>query len=243
MPDRSAKQFSIDFDTPDGRLRGDLIIPDRPMRLAELAWNMMTISDALTDMAVGREEREGRAISCRKGCGACCRQLVPLSPPEAWLVAELVERMADSKRSVLDGKFARAGKALEEARARTPDASAADREAVPRAYFAQGVACPFLEDESCSIHLHRPSVCREYLVTSPPEHCDLRAKKPIARIPVAVRLREALTRLTATLLGRSFEVIPLPLALSWAAAHRDEGQRAWDGEALVEGLVRELGAC
>jgi Fe-S-cluster containining protein len=31
--------------------------------------------------------------------------------------------------------------------------------------------CPFLEDESCSIHPDRPLVCREYLVTSPAELC------------------------------------------------------------------------
>jgi hypothetical protein len=33
------------------------------------------------------------------------------------------------------------------------------------------VACPFLEDEACSIHADRPLSCREYLVTSPPELC------------------------------------------------------------------------
>jgi hypothetical protein len=33
-------------------------------------------------------------------------------------------------------------------------------------YFLQGVACPFLEAESCGIHPDRPLACREYLVTS-----------------------------------------------------------------------------
>jgi hypothetical protein len=150
--------------------------------------------------------------------------------------------MGDDTRAVVEQRFSRACRALEEARTRTSGASPDDREAVPLAYFEQAVACPFLEDESCSIHRHRPSVCREYLVTSPAEHCDLRTKKPIARIPVAVRLREALARLTANLLDGSFEVIPLPMALEWATAHHEEGQRTWDGEALVEGLVRELGA-
>ncbi|HEY5241787.1 MAG TPA: YkgJ family cysteine cluster protein [Polyangiaceae bacterium] len=30
------------------------------------------------------------------------------------------------------------------------------------------VSCPFLEEESCSIHPDRPPICREYLVTSSP---------------------------------------------------------------------------
>jgi Fe-S-cluster containining protein len=245
VPQTSGKQLSIDVETPDGRLRGNLVVPDQPMRLAELAWNMMTISDALTDLAVRREEREGRPISCRKGCGACCRQLVPLSAPEAWLVADLVARMAEPSRSAVVQRFARAGQALSEVRERSGavnEESAADREAVVRAYFAEGIACPFLKDEACSIHSHRPSICREYLVTSAPEHCALLLKERITRVPVAVRLREALARLTANLLGGTPEEILLPSALDWAAAHAADGERTWDGEWLVEGLVRELGA-
>ena len=245
MPQTSGKQLSIDVETPDGRLRGTLVVPDQPMRLAELAWNMMTISDALTDLAVRREEREGRAISCRKGCGACCRQLVPLSPPEAWLVADLVARMAEPTRSAVVQRFERADRALAEVKDRSSavhEESAAEREAIVRAYFAEGIACPFLEDESCSIHSHRPSICREYLVTSAPEHCGLLVKDRIKRVPVAVRLGEALSRLTANLLGGTPEVILLPSALDWAAAHTADGRRTWDSEWLVEGLVRELGA-
>lgn len=51
------------------------------------------------------------------------------------------------------------------------DRNPADRQTVALEYFAAGVACPFLEDEACSIHADRPLVCREYLVTSPPDLC------------------------------------------------------------------------
>ena len=58
-----------------------------------------------------------------------------------------------------------------------------DRE-VSTGYFALGVACPFLEEESCSIHAERPLVCREYLVTSPAERCAGPAQEGVT--PVAV---------------------------------------------------------
>lgn len=45
---------------------------------------------------------------------------------------------------------------------------------------------PFLEDDACSIHPHRPSVCREYLVTSPAEHCAELGRKLVKRVPVSV---------------------------------------------------------
>ena len=46
-----------------------------------------------------------------------------------------------------------------------------ERAALSIEYFKFGIACPFLEDESCSIHPDRPMACREYLVSSPAENC------------------------------------------------------------------------
>ena len=37
--------------------------------------------------------------------------------------------------------------------------------------FKLGLACPFLDEDACSIHPQRPFVCRQYLVTSDPALC------------------------------------------------------------------------
>ena len=70
-------------------------------------------------------------------------------------------------------------------------------------YFALQIACPFLEDESCSIYSQRPLVCREYLVTSPAEYCfeetsPKRAPYSLAGLSVAGRppCWRATTRMT-----------------------------------------------
>ena len=52
------------------------------------------------------------------------------------------------------------------------------------AYFALGIPCPFLEEESCSIHPDRPLVCREYLVTSPAELCAGPTQEGVTPVPV-----------------------------------------------------------
>jgi hypothetical protein len=56
---------------------------------------------------------------------------------------------------------------------RTADsfASREERRELGLRYFRLGIPCPFLENESCSIHPHRPLSCREYLVTSPAAKC------------------------------------------------------------------------
>jgi hypothetical protein len=64
----------------------------------------------------------------------------------------------------------------------------------------------------------------------------------IQRLSIGVRLSEALANLTARLLGQEEpELIPLTMALDWAAEHHDDGQRRWSGRALLERLIAELG--
>ena len=100
----------------------------------------------------------------------------PLALPEARRIRDLVEGLPEPRRTRVKERFAAA-------RARLADAgllaslegpqTVGPRETLQHgeAYFALGVACPFLEDESCSIYEERPLICREYVVVSPPERC------------------------------------------------------------------------
>ena len=236
--------LQIEIEAPEGKLRAMLALPQAPLRLAELALGTMSIGEKMVDLSVKREASLGRAVSCRKGCGACCRQLVPLSPPEAWLIADVVAGLSPARRAEVLAVFGQAGEALEEsglaARLRDPIDTEAKLVSLAIAYFQLGVPCPFLRDESCSIYPYRPSICREYLVTSPPERCATFGRAPVARIPVHVRMSQALATLTGKLLGREPEVVPLTTALAWAAEHAEEGRRTWDARLLLEGLVAEL---
>src|SRR6516225_3692016 len=155
--------LAIEIELPEGTLRGALAVPPRPLRLAELAWNVMSISERLTDVAVKREAREGRAVSCQKGCGACCRQLVPLSPPEAWMIADVVAGLPPARRAEVLAVFTQAGEALDRsglgAELSKPYIPTDQMTALALGYFKLGVPCPFLRDESCSIYPYRPSIC------------------------------------------------------------------------------------
>ncbi len=238
----AAYLLEIKLETADGRLKGRLAVPKAPMRLAELAFNALPVVEQIVAQATRREQQvECRAISCRKGCGACCRQLVPLSPPEAWMLADLLDGQPASRRAGLElrfravvGRLDAAG--LIEELLSTPPTDDAARSRGGR-YFLMGEACPFLEDESCSIHPYRPSACREYLVTSPASLCANPTSSSVRRVNVSVRASEALARLTAELLGGEPQLIPLTLAPDWAREHADDGLRAWDGKFLITRLL------
>ena len=73
-----------------------------------------------------------------------------------------------------------------------PDFSPADYDRVVTGYLHENFACPFLEDESCSIHPDRPLVCREYLVTSPAENCSAPTAESIEKVPVFMRPSKAI---------------------------------------------------
>src|SRR5438093_11654947 len=87
------------LDTGVGILKGKLAVPPTEMRLAELAWNAMALVEQMTALAVRSAVQSGRQVSCAKRCAACCRHLVSLSPPEAWLLADLVASLPRERRA------------------------------------------------------------------------------------------------------------------------------------------------
>ena len=244
-PDPSAASLmTIELDMPEGRLRGRVAIPHGRIRLPELAFSMMPLVDRVMDLAVRRETEQGRAISCCKGCGVCCRQVVPLSPPEAWMLADLLAALPEAQRRGALERFRAVTETLLrhgfKERFLAPQETDEQINALGRDYFKLGLACPFLVDEACSIHPYRPSMCREYLVTTPADRCGDPFAHPIGRVKVSIRLSEALSRLSADLLGGAPQLIPLTLAPAWAAEQREAGARAWEGRELFDRLLEHM---
>lgn len=182
-----------------------------PVRLLPVLWQ---VEDRLIEVAVRRLAESGEQVSCRAGCGRCCRQLVPISRTEARQLSSMLEAMPEPRRSVIRGRVARGIQAVRDAGI----LDSADRlgslgpdgnRSLGLAWFALDVACPFLEDESCSIHAERPLACREYLVSSPAENCARPSADTIRMVPLAGRLSRAAISLEP---GMS-STIPLLLAL------------------------------
>ena len=89
------RTLPITLDFPEGKIDAEIDLPLGPERLVVLAFKMLAISSEVADMAARAAEKLGLKISCKKVCGACCRQLVPLSPPEAAMIFEFVESMPE----------------------------------------------------------------------------------------------------------------------------------------------------
>ena len=183
----------------------ELTVPDFPVKPHRMLPVFQQMSSAVVDFCVRFVEAEGKEISCKAGCGACCRQAVPISEIEAYQLAELVEEMPEPRQSVVKKRFTDALTHFtairwfdqlinlkDMASAGDPDFSPENYERVVTAYMQEDFACPFLEDESCSIHDDRPLVCREYLVTSPAENCKSPTAESISKVPIFMRPSKAI---------------------------------------------------
>lgn len=183
--------------TIDGEpLELEITLPAVPVRLAELAPVLHGLADLMASIGSERAQRDGHSVSCRKGCGACCRQPVPITETEASVLAELVHALPEPRQSELRVRFARALERLEPSGLLGPlrhpaELDRAGLSAVGRAYFALGVACPFLERESCSIHAERPLACREFLVTSPPSACEAPSEGTVRSVTLPTHVLRA----------------------------------------------------
>ncbi len=168
-------------------------------------------------------------VTCRAGCAACCRQYVPVSDVEARALASLVEAMPEPRRATIEARFAEARRRLDEADATepmlaTPRPVGEEALRLLNVYHRLDVACPFLEDEACSIYADRPLICREYVATSHPDLCDFRSKEGPTVIRV-LRVSHALHLMTSDPADPVRIVFPLVLGPTWIERQTTEPER------------------
>jgi len=207
----------------------EMTVPAKPVKPHRMLPVFQKMTNSFVDMSVQAMNEIGENISCKAGCGACCSQAVPIAEVEVYQIAELVENMPEPRRSVIRKRFADAVEHFESmgwfervrkaANQKMPD----DPRYVPTelleaamVYFNEGISCPFLENNSCSIHENRPLSCREYLVTSPAEFCSKPTAETVKKVPMLVRPSKSLPQVGITGNFSGIGVLPLIRALDLA---------------------------
>ena len=195
-----------------------ITVPAGEVAASEVVPALQELVNAVVSVAEQRSVAGGDAISCRKGCGACCRQLVPVSRTEGERLLDLMAALPAERRQALAARFAAAEQALTLGGLAGNDRE--DQRKLSLAYFALGIPCPFLEDESCSIHAERPLICREYLVTSPAELCAGPRQEGVTPVPVP-----KLSLAARSLQDEEDEWFPLALLMAWARRRPANGAK------------------
>jgi Fe-S-cluster containining protein len=240
-----AVQVRIRVDGQAVQVQGSLPAPKA--RMDHLLPMMRELDDRVIDIAVAGARNRNEHVSCSKGCSACCRaQPVPVTPPEAYALLLLVERLPEPRQSHVRAVFAHNVATLRQRglahiyldTERTQDAAKAT--ATARAYFALGLVCPFLESDACGIYDERPFVCRQYLVTSQTALCSDPFNAPVRPIRMSLRPASAMLEVVAANSAAPPLTVPLALALEYAQLHRETLAATYPAKSLLDGFMRAL---
>jgi Fe-S-cluster containining protein len=194
--------------------------PTSPATLLEF---VQEFTDKVVQIGVENSINDGNSISCKKGCGACCAQLVPVTEIEIRHIASLIRNLPRPTKLAVMERFEHAREKLRAAGfwQRLFDPLAIDLEdsnELSLSYFELGINCPFLVDESCSIHADRPIACREYLVTSDAGFCKNPRAGNIDGVSIPIRLSTIFGRLCEEDTNHHADWVPLIVAPYWQAA-------------------------
>jgi Fe-S-cluster containining protein len=206
----------------------ELTVPVKPVKPRRMLPVLQGMSDLFAEIGEKDVTAAGEKISCKKGCAACCRQAIPLAEIETHHIAALVESMPEPRRAEIKKRFKQAWQHFTkigwiDRLDASATASPRERQSLAVEYFQENVPCPFLEDESCSIHEDRPLACREYLVTSPAEFCFALDGEKIKMVSLPAKPSETVRQITnSENLNRIVNFVPLVLALEWSERFPDE---------------------
>jgi Fe-S-cluster containining protein len=239
----TVERLHVSVNTSAGMVSMPVEVPSGFVPIASLVPVMRQVGEEALALERARAVEAGQSVSCRMGCAACCRPLVPLSPPEAFALQDTVRALPAPDRQRIEANFAAARARLEQAGlwSKLNDIADADRqltdddvEQMNRSYYELRMPCPFLENEVCSIYQDRPAACRELQVTSPAELCQDIVRNPVRPLAVPVRISTVLGMLWGELAGGPARLVPLPVALAWAERHEADGRRVWKGLELFD---------
>ncbi len=249
MDEQPLETVSVDFAVRigEGQFKATAVVPAGQTNLTQILPVLQSLDDSLIAGVTAQLSEAGHKVSCKAGCGACCRQMVPLTIFEAEALSAWIRTLPEGRQEELARTFHQALLKLAAAglidRMTSVDWLAESESArqVALDYFYQGVACPFLQDESCSIHSIRPLVCREYLVTSAAEHCQDPATLQTVPVHLPLRLSRVLNAVGAVVEGEYRGWIPLVFLFAWMKSGARPGERiAGTGPEVLYEFVKQI---
>src|SRR4051794_39144962 len=78
-----------------------LTVPPGPTPIRDLLPIFHGLANIVVHVAEEKVAAAGQHISCKAGCGACCRQIVPISESEAHAIKSLVDDMPEPRRNIV----------------------------------------------------------------------------------------------------------------------------------------------
>jgi len=231
--------------TPQARLIGRLIYPaEATLTLSALLPAARAMADDLVASVQHHLRCDGSDTSCQASCSHCCQgYVIPLAGPEAAALWDSLPALPLASRARTMQRFADAVDTLAAAEPYQPPAGAEPHqraESFSSWYAELGIVCPLLAEGLCSIYNERPLVCREHMVTSPPELCCHSRLTGGAKMDLPVSIAETVAQLAAELEGGPMDCVVLPMTPAWVDHHARQARQRYPARQLVDTFVSLL---
>ena len=86
MTTPTTERYEIALNTPAGQLTTAIEVPTGFVPITAIVPVVRRLGEEAQALEQARSIDSGKVVSCQKGCAACCRMMVPLSPPEAFAI-------------------------------------------------------------------------------------------------------------------------------------------------------------
>src|SRR5215213_11764193 len=98
MTTSATERYEIALNTPAGQLTTAIDVPTGFVPVTAIVPVVRKLGEEAQALELARSLQSGKSLSCRKGCAACCRMMVPLSPPEAFALRNYVHTLPDERQ-------------------------------------------------------------------------------------------------------------------------------------------------
>jgi len=236
--------YSISISIAGETLQAEVPVPAGVTRPVEMLPIYQSVSDAILNHTVQAAGEAGHPVSCRPGCAACCRKLVPVSQWEARRIREIMDSLPADCLSEVLARFGEARHILRQTglldRLGEPAGLGSEEiSSLGPSYFERYISCPFLDQERCIIYEERPIACRECLVTSPPEDCFPESKtRAVRQLVLPCSVSAALARSGVQSEPGPARWVPLIVVPEWVDANPETPPVSTGPELMREILIR-----
>ena len=107
MPEAPIQTVEVEFAlrVGEGHLKAKVEVPAGRTNVTELLPIIQSFENSIIGEAVKQAVDAGLSVSCKAGCGACCRQMVPVSIFEAQALGQWIRTLPIEQQQALEARF------------------------------------------------------------------------------------------------------------------------------------------
>ena len=223
----------VTINSPDARKVFRVGLPDKDWTLADIVPLARILSDTIIQQVITDHTPE---VLCKQGCSKCCRYFISLSIPEVARLSQEIQSKPHQQQEQIIHACLAASKCILDKRLSQNDLNITS---ISKWYDDLNLACPFLQDDLCSIYDQRPFVCREHFVTGTlPCGSNQYSDNEMVRMPVDIS--NAMAKLASALEARETEFIALPIFVAWLMDNEQRVQQKWPAQLIVRTLAQVI---